>query len=38
MSAMPHPHQTGFDSQRLSSAALQAFFNLSERWGITAAQ
>ena len=37
MSALPHP-QTGFDPERLSSAALQAFFNLSARWGLTAAQ
>jgi hypothetical protein len=37
MSAFPHP-QTGFDAQRLSSAALQAFFNLTARWGLTAAQ
>jgi hypothetical protein len=37
MSAVPHP-QTGFDPQRLSSAALQAFFNLSARWGLSAAQ
>lgn len=37
MSAVPHP-QTGFDPQRLSSAALQSFFNLSARWGLSAAQ
>ena len=37
MSAIPHP-QTGFDPERLSSAALQAFFNLSARWRLTAAQ
>ena len=37
MSAIPH-RQTDFDPQRLSSAALQAFFNLSERWGLSAAQ
>ena len=37
MSALPHP-KTGFDPERLSSAALQAFFNLSARWGLTAAQ
>lgn len=37
MSALPHP-QDGFDPERLSSAALQAFFNLSARWGLTAAQ
>jgi len=37
MSAIPHP-QTGFDQQRLSSAALQAFFNLSARWGLSTAQ
>jgi len=37
MSALPHP-QTGFDPERVSSAALQAFFNLSARWGLTAAQ
>ena len=37
MSAFPHP-QAGFDAQRLSSAALQAFFNLTARWGLTAAQ
>ena len=37
MSAFPNP-QAGFDAQRLSSAALQAFFNLTARWGLTAAQ
>ena len=37
MSAIPHP-QTGFDPQRVSNAALQAFFNLSARWGLSAAQ
>jgi hypothetical protein len=37
MSAFAHP-QTGFDAQRLSSAALQAFFNLTARWGLTATQ
>ncbi|MCB1761336.1 MAG: DUF2384 domain-containing protein [Gammaproteobacteria bacterium] len=28
----------GYDSERISSAALQGFFNLSSRWGLTAAQ
>ena len=37
MSAIPH-RQTDIDPQRLSSAALQAFFNLSARWGLSAAQ
>jgi hypothetical protein len=37
MNAIPHP-KTGFDPERVSSAALQAFFNLSARWGLTAAQ
>lgn len=37
MSALSHP-QTGFDPERLSSAALQAFFNLSARWGLSAAE
>lgn len=37
MSGLPHP-QTGFDPERLSSAALQAFFNLSARWGLSAAE
>lgn len=37
MSAISHP-RTDFDPQRLSSAALQAFFNLSARWGLSAAQ
>jgi hypothetical protein len=37
VSAVPHP-QPGSDSQRLSSAALQAFFSLSERWGLSASQ
>jgi hypothetical protein len=37
MSAIPHP-QTGLDPERVSSAALQSFFNLSARWGLTAAQ
>lgn len=37
MSAMPHA-QTGFEPERLSSAALQAFFNLSARWGLSATQ
>jgi len=36
MSAIPHPW-TDFDPQRVSSAALQAFFNLSARWGLSAA-
>ena len=27
-----------FDPRRVSSAALQGFFNLSERWGLTASQ
>jgi len=30
--------QSGSDLQKLSSAALQAFFNLSARWGLSAAQ
>lgn len=30
--------QEEFDPQRVSSAALQGFFNLSERWGLTARQ
>ena len=37
MSAVPHL-EAGIDPQRLSSAALQAFFNLSARWGLSAAQ
>ncbi len=37
MSAISHL-QTGFDPQRVSNAALQAFFNLSARWGLSAAQ
>jgi len=37
MNAILHP-QVGFDPQRLSSAALQAFFNLSARWGLSATQ
>jgi hypothetical protein len=37
MDAVPHP-RTGLDPERVSSAALQAFFNLSGRWGLTAAQ
>ena len=37
MSAILQP-QAGADPQRLSSAALQAFFNLSARWGLSAAQ
>ena len=37
MSAILH-HQTGFDPQRLSSAALQAFFNVSARWRLSAMQ
>jgi hypothetical protein len=37
MSAVLHP-LTGSDPQRLSSAALQAFFNVSERWGLSATQ
>ncbi len=30
--------RTNVEPQRLSSAALQAFFELSRRWGLTAAQ
>ena len=37
MGAISHP-EIGFDPQRLSNAALQAFFNLSTRWGLSAAQ
>ena len=37
MSAFPQV-QARYDSERLSSAALQSFFNLSARWGLTAAQ
>jgi hypothetical protein len=37
MSAIPQP-RTGLDPERVSSAALQAFFNLSARWGLSAAQ
>jgi hypothetical protein len=29
---------SAYDAQRVASAALQAFFNLSGRWGLTAAQ
>ncbi|MCB1868497.1 MAG: DUF2384 domain-containing protein [Gammaproteobacteria bacterium] len=29
---------SGYDPRRVSSAALQSFFNLSERWGLTANQ
>ena len=39
MNATPHLHpQADVDPKRLASAALQAFFNLSARWGLTAAQ
>lgn len=37
MSTLLHP-QTRFDPQRLSSAALQGFFNISARWGLSARQ
>jgi Antitoxin Xre-like helix-turn-helix domain/Antitoxin Xre/MbcA/ParS C-terminal toxin-binding domain len=37
MSAILHL-QPGADPQRLSSAALQAFFNLSAHWGLSASQ
>jgi len=37
MSAIPQP-RTGLDPERVSSAALQAFFNLSARWRLSAAQ
>jgi len=37
MSAVLNP-KPGSDPQRLSSAALQAFFNLSARWGLSATQ
>jgi len=30
--------QLVYDSRRVSNAALQGFFNLSERWGLTATQ
>jgi len=31
-------NQKRYDSQRISSAALQGFFNLSKHWGLTANQ
>lgn len=31
-------NQPASDPQRIASAALQGFFNLSERWGLTAGQ
>ncbi|AGA92111.1 Protein of unknown function (DUF2384) [Thioflavicoccus mobilis 8321] len=37
MSAIPRTGTAG-DPQRLASAALQAFFNLSARWGLSARQ
>jgi hypothetical protein len=37
MNAILHP-QSGLDPERISSTALHAFFNLSARWGLTAAQ
>lgn len=30
--------RTAYDPRRVSSAALQGFFNLSEHWGLTATQ
>jgi hypothetical protein len=35
--SMPQP-QVSPDPQRVASAALQSFFNLSQRWGLTPAQ
>ena len=35
--AVPHP-RSGLDPERVASAALQAFFSLSSRWGLTTAQ
>jgi hypothetical protein len=37
MDPIAHPH-SGSDLQRVASAALQAFFGLSARWGLSAAQ
>lgn len=37
MSVVPHP-RADFDPNRLASAGLQAFFKLSARWGLSAAQ
>lgn len=37
MQAIPQTRTTS-DPQRLASAALQAFFNLSARWGLSAKQ
>lgn len=35
---MEIPIRSDADPQRIASAALQAFFNLSQRWGLSAAQ
>lgn len=37
MSVLPES-TSAYDSRRVSSAALQGFFNLSEHWGLTASQ
>jgi len=34
----PQQSQPNLDPQRIAGAALQAFFNLSKRWGLSAAQ
>ena len=36
--SIPAEVQPAFDPRRVSSAALEGFFNLSERWGLTASQ
>ena len=36
--SIPAEAQPAFDPRRVSSAALEGFFNLSERWGLTASQ
>ena len=36
--SIPAEARPVFDPRRVSSAALQGFFNLSERWGLTASQ
>jgi len=36
--SIPAEARPAFDPRRVCSAALQGFFNLSERWGLTASQ
>ena len=38
MQAIPHAQHQQHSPEMLGTAALQAFFNITERWGLTAAE